>query len=160
MAKSNSTRRKARKSKFIEIQGHRLTPAMHADYQRCVEQRKLRNEKALPTQIEDMALADFLHGYRPSHKIKDQLWHLSSQASTVAVAIGTMRDYLWVQINPGAIRKAGVDFVGKIALELNNASAKLMVIADNVEVEKQTKLQDWLAWEDQMARAEKAAGVF
>jgi hypothetical protein len=33
MAKKHSSRRKARKPKIIEIEGHQLTPAMYLDYQ-------------------------------------------------------------------------------------------------------------------------------
>ena len=39
MANRNSMRRKARKPKLIEVEGHQLTGAMYAGYELCLEQR-------------------------------------------------------------------------------------------------------------------------
>jgi len=106
-----------------------------------------------------MGLADFLHSHRPSHKIKAQLLDITHEAMTISMAIGKMSDYPWLQSEPAPIRAAGVELVKKLALELYNASAKITAIAINVEAEETTKLQDWLAADERVARIGRGAEV-
>ena len=158
MAKRNSTRRKARKPKLIEVAGHQLTEAMHADYLRCIESRIRTNGGAPTAEIESLALDDFLSPHRPSQKIKKQLSELSRTAAHTALAVGTMDHFTWFA-SPASVRAAGCELVMKLALELYNTSAKLTTIAMNVEAEKTTKLQEWLAQDEQVARIGRGAEV-
>jgi hypothetical protein len=144
-AKQKSARRKGRKPKLIDIEGHQLTPAMYADYQRYIESRKTTNAGYTVQQIEDLALSDFLSGYRPSIKIKRQVIVLSCMASRTTVAIGEMRDYSFYAGEPAAIRSAGCKLLRDLAKELSNSAGVLMAMADGVEAEKEMKIQDWLA---------------
>jgi hypothetical protein len=153
MAKRNSTRHKARKPKFIEVEGHLLTKAQHAQYELCLAGRT-RPDKDREWTLR-LGLSDFLSKYRPSCKINDQLLDITQTAMTASLAIGTMRDYMWSQSNPESIRSTGCELVKKLALELYNASAKLTAIAMGVEAEETTKLQDWLAADERVARIGK-----
>lgn len=149
MSKKQSTRRrKARKPKLISVEGHQLTEAMHADYERCLEARVRPNITAADTLR--LGLSDFLSVYKPSNKIKDQLLRITQEAAHTAIALGSMRDYAWYE--KGVVRSAGCELVEKLALELYNASAKLTAIAMNVKAEETTKLQHWLAQDEQVAR--------
>lgn len=152
MAKRNSTRRKARKPKIIDVRGHQLTEAMYADYQRRIERRADTNHGSKPSQIEDLAFGDFLAGYRPSMKVKQRLGDVYHQASSTAIAIGTLQGYTFYTGDPEIIRAGGCDLLKKLALELYDASAKLTAIAMSVESEGTTKLQDWVAADDAIAR--------
>jgi hypothetical protein len=157
MAKKIIRRRKANKSKSIEVRGHKLTAAMYAEYQGCIERRKDTNSKA-PWRIEELALGDFLSEYRPSHKIKDQLLEITQEAISTSLAIGSMRDFTWCH-ESDSITDAGCELVTKLALDLYNASAKLTAIAMSVKAEETTKLQDWLAREAQIACIGRGAEV-
>jgi|SRR5579859_1477499 len=161
MVKRNSTRRKARTPKFIEVEGHRLTEAMHEDYQRCLQAvaGRFSNQADDARQMLKLGLANFLSGYRPSHKIAGQLVDSTKQVMTASLAIASMSDYTWESADPDSIRAAGCDVVKKLALELYNASAKLTAIAMNVEAEKTTKLQDWLARDQEIERIGRGAEV-
>ncbi len=142
MAKRNSTRRKARKPKFIEIEGHQLTEAMHIDYERCVESRSRQGAGA--QHVERLGLGDFLAGYRPSRKIERQLLVLSSMASSTSLAVGAMRDYTFYPPKPASIRSAGCKLLRELAQELSNTATTLTALAAGVEAEEGSKVQDWL----------------
>jgi hypothetical protein len=157
MAKSKSTRRKARKPKLIEVEGHQLTEAMHADYVRCLESRMNKNSGAPVSLIESLALADFLEGYRPSTKIKGQLSEIYHATTRLGLAVGTMEGYTFYISGPASIRSAGCHLLEKLALELYSASAKLTAIAMSVEAEEGSKLQDWLAADEKVARIGRGA---
>jgi hypothetical protein len=159
MAKRNSTRRKARKPKFIEVEGHQLTKPMHADYLRRIESRTRTNKGAAAWEIERMALDDFLSDYRPSHKIKGQLSELCHTTTRLGIAVGVMDNYTFYTVGPASIRSAGCKLLQEMALELYNASAKLTAIVMNVEAEKTTKLQDWLAGDERVAQIGRVAEV-
>jgi hypothetical protein len=151
MAKRNSTRRRAQKPKFIEVEGHQLTPVQYASYELCLERRVAMDKGANPGQALRLGLDDFLSPHRPSQKIKKQLAELSREAAHMALAVGTMDNFAWFA-SPPSVRAAGCDLVKKLALELYNASAKLTAIAIYVEAEETTKLQDWLAQDQQVAQ--------
>jgi hypothetical protein len=159
MAKRNSTRRKARKPKLINVEGHQLTEAMYAEYERCLESRGRTNAGADAETILYLGLDDFLARYRPSNKVKAQLSELSRTTMHAALAVGTMDKYTWFQSNPASVRSAGCKLLKELALEIYNASAKLTAIALNVEREETTKLQDWLAQGEQVARIGRGAEV-
>ena len=147
MAKRNSTRRAARKPKIIDVEGHQLTAAMHADYERCLESRStvdLTSRSDGAARILQLGLADFLGGYRPSHKAKLQIQEIYLTASRVGLAVAAMGDYPFFT-DAGAVRSGGCDLLKKLALDLYRESAKLTSIANAVEAENSTKLQDWLA---------------
>jgi hypothetical protein len=156
MVKRNSTRRMARKPKLINVEGHQLTPAFHAGYQFCLESRRRTNANADAEQILRLGLGDFLSTHRPSTKIKGQLRDLSRKIVHTALAVGAMDNYTFYA-DETAIRSAGCKLVKELALELYNASAKLTAIAMNVEREETTKLQDWLAQDEQVARIGRGA---
>jgi hypothetical protein len=158
MVKRNSTRRKAGKPKLINVEGHQLTPAFYAGYEFCLESRRRTNADADADQILRLGLEDFLANHRPSCKIKGQLSDLSMTALHAAIAVGTMNNYTFYASEPG-IRSAGCNLIKELALELYNTSAKLTAIAMNVEAEKTTKLQDWLAQDEQVARIGRGAEV-
>lgn len=159
MVKRNSTRRKARKPKLIDVEGHQLTPAMYARYELCLESRIGMNKGADPGWALRLGLSDFLHIHRPSSKIGRQLAEIYHTASRVSVAVGAMDKYTWYESNPVSVRSAGCKLLKELALELYNASAKLTAIAMNVEAEETTKLQDWLAQDEQVARIGRGAEV-
>lgn len=152
MAKRNSTRRKVQKPKLINVEGHQLTPAFYAGYEFCLEVRRRTNASADAQQILRLGLQDFLATHRPSAKIKGQLAEIYHTASRASLAVGTMDKYTWYESNPASVRSAGCKLLKELALELYNASAKLTAIAMNVEAEGRTKLQDWLAQDEQVAR--------
>lgn len=159
MAAKRQTRRKARTAKPFEIvDGHELTKAMDADYQRCVEARSRAIAGGDAGHILRLGLEDFLSGYRPSRRIKDQLLDITKEAISISLAIGAMRDYTWYN-SDSSIREYGCDLVKKLALELYNASAKVTAIAMNVEAERTTKLQDWLKRDEQLAQIGRGAEV-
>ena len=159
MAKRNSTRRKARKPKLINVEGHQLTEALYADYERRLEERAAQDPDRNAGQTLQLGLSDFLHPHRPSTKIKRQLLDITQEAISVSMAIGKMRDYTWYSTDTTSIRAAGAELVQKLALELYNASAKLTAIALNVEREEKTKLQDWLAADERVAQIGRGAEV-
>ena len=159
MAKRNSTRRKARKPKFIEVEGHQLTPALYADYERRLEVRAGSNPDRDAGETLRLELEDFLAAHRPSSKIKGQLSEIYHTTSRVSLAVGTMDNYTWFTSNPVSVRSAGCKLLKELALELYNASAKLTAIAMNVEAEETTKLQHWLAQDEQLARIGRGAEV-
>ena len=159
MAKKKSTRRKARKPKFIEISGHRLTEAMHIDYLRCKQSRMSNLGAQTIDQIEYKALDAFLAGYRPSRKIKGQLSEIYHTISRAILAVGAMQEYPFFAPEPASVRSAGSKVLREMGLELYNASAKLTAIAMNVEAEETTKLQDWLAGDERVARIGRGAEV-
>jgi hypothetical protein len=159
MAKRNSTRRKARKPKFIEVEGHQLTPAFHAGYQFCLESRGRTNAGADAEQILRLGLEDFLATHRPSSKIKGQLAEIYHTISRVMLPVGAMQDYPFFIPQPAAVRSAGCKLLREMALELYNASAKLTAIVMNVEAEETTKLQHWLAQDEQVAQIGRGAEV-
>lgn len=140
MAKRNSTRSKARKPKFIAIEGHQLTEAMYADYLRYVESRHLRNNDC---DAKSLGLDDFLAGYRPSRKVKVQLLEIYQTVSRVGLAVASMSDYPFFAAP--SVRPAGCELLKKLALDLYYASAKFTAIAGDVEAESKSKIQDWLA---------------
>jgi hypothetical protein len=140
MAKRSVNRHKARKAKFIEVEGHQLTAAMHADYERCVELRG-----------PELGLGDFLSKYRPSRKVEGQLHEIFNSTTRVGIAIGALKQYPFFSGDPGVIRTGGCDLLKRLALDLYNESAKLTAIAMSVEAEKTTKLQDWLARDQEIA---------
>lgn len=155
--KQGPARPVARKPKFIEIEGHQLTGAMYADYVRCVESRYRTNPK---DDAARMGLDDFLAGYRPSTKIKGQLSAICHTATRVGLAIGAMDGYTFWNTDPASVRAAGCDLLKRLAIELGHASKKLSAIAWSVEAEEATKLQDWLAPQDeQIARIVRGAEV-
>jgi hypothetical protein len=156
MAKRNSTRHEARKPKIIDVEGHLLTAALYADYERRLKARAATNPDRDAGETLRLGLSDFLDGYRPSTKISRQLLEITKEAMTVSLAIGDMRHYSWSSSEVDAIRAAGAELVKKLALELHNASAKLTAIAMSVEAEKTTKLQDWLARDQKIARIGRA----
>ena len=158
VAKKKSTRGKARKPKFIEVEGHQMTPYFHSGYQLCLEQRAAQNPDGTMGENLRLGLSDFLHNHRPSTKIKRQLLDITQEAISISMAIGKMREYTWYEPD-NSIREAGCDLVKKLALELYNASAKLTAIAMNVEAEEKTKLQDWLAQDERVARIGRGAEV-
>src|SRR5450631_1778628 len=130
MAKRNSTRRKARKPKLIEVEGHQLTEAMHEDYERCIESRARTNGgRATAARIEELALGDFLAGYRPSKKIEGQLVEICLAATHVGLAVGAMDGYTFSLSGPAMIRSAGCKLLQELGLELYNLSAKVTAIA-------------------------------
>jgi len=159
MVKRNSTRRKARKPKLINVEGHQLTPALYADYERRLEARVASNPERDAGETLHLGLSDFLDGYRPSTKIKGQLAEIYHTASRASLAVAAMDKYTWFTSNPASVRSAGCKLLKELALELYNASAKLTAIAGNVEAEERTKLQDWLAQDEQVARIGRGAGV-
>ena len=144
MAKRNSTRRRARKPKITDVQGHQLTEAMYADYQRCID---ARGERGL-----EFGLDDFLSRYRPSRKAEQRLKDVYHQASRTALAVGSLQDYAFFTPDPEIVRAGGCDLLDKLALELSSASAKLVLIARAIRSEETTKLQDWLAMDERIAR--------
>lgn len=146
---AHKNRRKARKPKFIEVDGHQLTPAQHARYQRCVQDRTSPDRSA--AQAHYLGLSDFLHTHRPSAKISDQLLDITGGMTSISLAIGKMREYMWLSPE-SLVREAGSDLVEKLAYELYNAALKLTAIARNVKVEKTTHLQDWLRFDEYVAR--------
>jgi hypothetical protein len=150
MAKRNSTRRKARKPKIINVEGHQLTEAMYAQYEMCLKSRArpgVAEERVL-----SLGLDDFLSRYRPSRKIKGQISELSRTTMHAALAVGTMDDYMWFATDPASVRTAGCKLLKELALELYNASAKLTAIVMGVEAEEGSKLQDWLAQAESIER--------
>jgi hypothetical protein len=155
-AKKKATRRKARKPKFIEVEGHKMTPGFYAGYQVYVEERTRTNPDG---DAGSLGLADFLSPHRPSSKIKKQLLDITQEAISISLAIGAMRDYTWYNTDVGTIRAAGCDLVKKLALDLYNTSAKITVLAMNVEAEETTKLQDWLAADERVARIGKLGEI-
>jgi len=159
MAKGNSTRSKARKPKFIEVEGHRLTEAMDAVYQRCLQSRCVTNKGSDATRILKMGLEDFLTSYRPSHKVKSQLAEIFQTSTRIGLAVGSMSEYPFYCADAASIRPAGCELLKKLALDLYNASAKLTAIAMNVEAENTTKLQDWLAADERVARIGRGVEV-
>src|SRR6266704_3130910 len=136
MAKRNSTRRKVRKPKIVEVEGHQLTPALYADYERRLKARAASNPDRDAGETLRLGLSDFLDGYRPSTRIKGQLAEIYYTASRASLAVATMDKYTWYASKPAAIRAAGCKLLQDLALELYNASAKLTAIAMNVEREE------------------------
>jgi hypothetical protein len=159
MAKRNSTRRKAGKPKLINVEGHQLTPAQHAGYQLCLEQRAASNPNRDAGETLRLGLDDFLAHHRPSHKIKGQLSEICHTTTRLGLAVGAMDGYTFYTSGPASIRSAGCKLLTELALELYNASAKLTAIAMNVEAEKTTKLQDWLAQDERIAQIGRGAEV-
>jgi hypothetical protein len=159
MAKRNSTRRKARKPKLINVEGHQLTPAFYAGYELCLESRGRTNAGADAEKILRLGLEDFLATHRPSSKIKGQLAEIYHTTTRLGLAVGTMDKYTWYEPNPASVRSSGCKLLKELALELYNASAKLTAIAMNVEAEETTKLQHWLAQDEQIARIGRGAEV-
>lgn len=151
-SKQRSKRRPARKPKLIEVEGHQLTPAQYASYELCLERRVEMDKGTDPREPLRLGLGDFLSPHRPSHKIKGQLSELSRTAMHAALAIGTMDNYAWFTSNPASVRSAGCKLLRELVLALYNASAKLTAIAMGVEAEETTKLQDWLARDQEIAR--------
>jgi hypothetical protein len=132
MAKKHSTRRKVRKPKLIEIEGHQLTEAMLVDYHRC-----------------QCKLNDFISGYRPSRKVPERLLEICRQATASALAVGQMKDFNFPK---GPVRAAGCQLLKDMAEDLFNACKKLSAVVNSVETEEHTKLQDWLAQDEQYAK--------
>jgi hypothetical protein len=153
-----SKRRAARKPKLINVKGHQLTEAMYADYERCLHERGRIIGTKNPDLVLKAGLDSFLHRYRPSTKIGPQLAEITREAMALSLAVGAMKDYSWVSLTGSEpIRAAGVDLVKKLAVELYNASAKLTAIALSVEAEGATKLQDWIARDQEIARVGRGA---
>jgi hypothetical protein len=152
MAKRNSTRRAARKPKFIEVAGHQLTPGMQADYEICLEKRARTNAGDSADRILELGLDDLLTGYRPSRKIKRQLAVLSHLTTDIGIAIGTMKGYTFYAAEPASIRSAGCRLLKDLSLELYNLSATLTAIAGDVETESGLKVQDWLAQAERLRK--------
>jgi hypothetical protein len=158
MAKRNSTRRAARKPKFIEVEGHQLTPAMHADYERCLERRStpdLASRSDGAARILELGLADFLARYRPSHKAGKQIQEIHQTTSRVSLAVATMGEYPFFADN-ASIRPAGCELLKKLGLDLYHASAKLTAIATDVETESGSKVQDWVAQSERLEQMGKS----
>jgi hypothetical protein len=147
---SGSRRRPAQRPKLIEVEGHKLTPAMHAAYERHLESRASQHPSAKRALA--LGLEDFLAHYRPSHKIKDQLADIFKNVTTTGVAIGAMSEYTFYPTNPSSVRTAGCDLLKQLASELCHASARLAAIADAVKAESATKLQDWVAHDEALKR--------
>jgi hypothetical protein len=154
-AKKRSTRRNARKPKIHTIEGHQLTEAMYKRYELCLEVRTRPDKDAEWTQR--LGLDDFLSKYRPSTKIKGQLGEIYHAASRAILAVGAMQDYPFFTPQPASVRSAGCKLLREMALELYNVSAKLTGIADNVEAEEATKLQDWLVRDERVAQVGRGA---
>jgi hypothetical protein len=159
VAKKKSTRRTVRKPKLINVEGHQLTPAFYAGYEFCLESRRRTNADADAEQILRLGLEDFLATHRPSSKIKGQLAEIYHTTTRLGLAVGTMDKYTWYESNPASVRSSGCKLLQDLALELYNASAKLTAIALNVEREEKTKLQDWLAADERVARIGRGAEV-
>jgi hypothetical protein len=152
MAKKHSTRRKARKPKFIEVDGHQLTPTMYASYKNCVESRKQINGNLAIWQIEQMALNDFLSGWRPSRRIGEQIAAVYDRAMDVSLAMGPMKDYNFFSSRSKPVVQAGSELLRKLGLEMYNVSARITALAMNVEAEADSKLQDWIARDEAYQR--------
>jgi hypothetical protein len=101
--------------------------------------------------MRELALDEFLAGYRPSKKIVAQLPRLSNRLIGLALAVGQMKDYPFYA-SPGSPRKIGCKALNGLALDLQHASASLAALADAIEVEDSTKLQDWLERADSIER--------
>jgi hypothetical protein len=147
MAAKHFSRRKVRKPKLIQIQGHRLTQAMHADFMQFFEKRMRTARGDDLGRVEELALGDFLSAYRPSHTISGVILDIFDQTTAIGIAIGKMGDYNFYT-KTTSVRTAGCELLKKLALDLYHASAKLTAAASNVEAEEATKLQDWLAQAD------------
>jgi hypothetical protein len=147
MAKRKSTRGNASKPKIIEIGGHNLTEAMHADYQEILARRKgeflLGPANTSYSRVLELALDEFLAGYRPSKKIRAQLPRLYDRLMGLTLAVDQMKNYPFF-VSSGAPRKIGCKALNGLALDLQYASATLAALADAIEVEDSTKVQDWL----------------
>jgi hypothetical protein len=144
MAKRNSTRRKAGKPKLIDVEGHQLTPAMYADYERCFERRVAMDKGTDPGWALRMSLDDFLSPYRPSSKIKGQLTELSSATMHAALAAGAMDNYTWFAANPASVRLAGCQLLRDLSQEFDKAARVLSALAGGMEAQGDMKIQGWL----------------
>ncbi len=157
MAKKNSTRRRARKPKLIDVKGHQLTDAMYADLNDRVGFRAAQTKDAHRALA--LGLDDFLSKYRPSRKAESLLLDISKGTTSVALAIGAMSNYGFYVSNPLSIRSAGCEVLKRLAQELHHASTKLTAFANSVEAEESTKLQDWIVRDEQVARIGQGAKV-
>jgi hypothetical protein len=138
---------------LINVEGHQLTEEMHAQYERCSAARGHLNGASA------LGLDDVLSKYRPSRKIEGHLEEAFTSTTRLAVAIGALCQYPFFNSAPGVIRAGGCELLKKLALDLYNASAKLTAIAMSVEAEGTTKLQDWLAREEEIAHIGRGAEV-
>jgi hypothetical protein len=156
MAKRKSTPRKVQM--LTNVDGHLLTPAMYADYERCLERRStpdLASRSDGAERILQLGLADFLAGYKPSRKVKAQIQEIYQTTSRVGLAVASMGEYPFFAEN-ASIRPAGCELLKKLAMDLYYASAKLTAIAKDVETESESKIQDWA---DQSERLEQMGKV-
>lgn len=145
MANAKSPRaRKARKPKLIEIEGHELTEAMYADYERKLGARiRISGNTA---KASESALGDFLSDYRPSSKAQKQIGQLWDQLNGVGLAVMTLHDYPWFR--PGLTRRLGCELLYNLSQEISRISGALESIAGIVKAEETMHLQGWLKMTD------------
>ena len=89
MAKRNSTRRKARKPELINVEGHQLTPALNAGYERCLEARAAQNPDRNAGETLRLGLDDFLspHLLPRDYTMLDAFDRLGPELAEAAVRV-------------------------------------------------------------------------
>ena len=126
--------RKAPAPEFYEIDGHRLTPAMHEEYQAQLAERG-----------EELALDSTLHPHRPSMAVKDQLHDTFSELTALALALQSLSQYPFFADDSPAVRTAGCAALIGLAQRLVRLAGITEAISSAIEAESKEHVQDWLA---------------
>jgi hypothetical protein len=135
---------KARKVKFIEVDGHQLTHELYRQYERHLESRRQTNRDMPQAIIEELALSDTIYKYRFSGSTKEKLAPIYQQLSAVASAAWALgMHYPFYESNARHVRLAGCDTLNRLAAEAQHLGAMVAAIGDAIRYEEREKLQDW-----------------
>ena len=142
-ARKTAKPRKARKPKFIEVEGHQLTPELYREYERCLESRQHTNRGALQAHIERLALEDTVDKRRFSRSAKEKLSAIYLQLNAVASAAIALGHYPFIESDARHVQLAGCDALNRLAAEAQFLGAKIHAIGEAIRYEDREHLQDW-----------------
>lgn len=143
-ARKTAKPRKARKPKFIEVEGHQLTPELYRAYELAIESRQRINRGDPQSRIEKTALADVLARFRFSSRTREILPELYQELSSVALAVAALDRYPFFASCSRHVRLAGCDALNRLATEAQFLGAKIHAIGEAIRYEDGGHLQDWL----------------
>ncbi|HEV7611429.1 MAG TPA: hypothetical protein VGO37_06110 [Steroidobacteraceae bacterium] len=128
MAKRNSTRRRARKPKFIEVDGRQLSPAEHEIYRQKLAGRAVLIGRA-EQEAHTLALSDLDYQKRASSHAAKRVQALGYRGSHVSIALSSLSDFAFYEAgaDPKLIELANA-VIGHCATELEAVAADVRAL--------------------------------
>jgi hypothetical protein len=126
MAKRNSTRRKARKPKIIEVQGRELSQGEYAVYRLKLSGRSSIISRA-EKQAQSLALEDLDYAKRVVPTAKDRLRDIGRRGMDASLAASSISDFAFYNGGPKFTELTNA-IIGHCAEKLEVVAAELRVL--------------------------------